>query len=321
MAPPINQLSAFTETHVIPKVVDNLYNSNVLLYILLGKKSKRWPGGTYFETEMVWAKNANAKAYGANADLAPTAGEEFTKTQYAPVQYDVGIVLEGIDLAINKGTHQVVNLAAQKVKNAEQSLKDLFADHLFNTTQASAFTGLETICATGDTTLGGVSNAAGNALEWRSSSGLHGRADGPDLTTTELTKAILDKQYNSCKLDNDHPDLLITTDALWSAIMTKYLMPYMRYTDTKMADLGFENFKYRKATAYGDDKCDAGYLYFLNSEHVYFAQFSAMNFKFIPWAIETTSKDRWIAHIRWYGNLICDERRKQAWFDRIATVV
>jgi len=324
MAISINQLNAFTRSHIIPKVVDNIYNSNVLLYKLMKEKAKRWPGGTYFETELVYAKNTNVGPYGNNADLSPSAEEEFTKTQFSPVRYNAGIVLEGLDMAINKGAHQVVNLASEKVKNAEKSLKDSMADDLFNTTQSNAFTGLHTICEAdggSGSALGGVTGGPnGDASEWLSSSGSEGRANGPDATTTTLTKTVLDKHYNSCKMDNDHPDILFTTDDIWSGIMTTFLMPNMRYTDTKLADLGFENFKYRKSYAFGDDKCDAGDLFFLNSEHLYFAVFSKMNFKFIPWTYETASKDRWVAHIRWYGNLICDERRKQGWMSAITTV-
>ena len=319
MAVTITDIISFTETHIMPKLIDNVLNSNVLLYMLMGKKSKRWPGGRMYETEVFWQKNANAAAYTVDGNLAIATGEEFTRSQTDPVQYNVGICLEGLDMAINKGAHQIVNLVAKKMKSAEQSLKDLFGTHLFNTTQANAILGLHSLCAaSAGYTYAGLAFA--DVPEWCSSSGTLGRANGPDSTTNALTKAILDTQYNSVKLDNDHPDLLITTDAIWSGIMTTYLMPNMRYTDTKMADLGFENFKYRKAKAYGDDKCAAGDLWFLNSNHLWFAIFPSMNFKFIPWTYQAATKDRMVAHIRWYGNLICDEPRKLGWMSALTSV-
>ena len=319
MAVTITDIIAFTETHIVPKLVDNVLNSNVLLYKLMGQKSKRWPGGRMYETEVQWQLNPNAAAYTTNGTMNIATGEEFTRSQTDPVQYNVGICLEGIDMAINKGAHQIVGLVSKKMKSAEQALKDLFGTHLFNTTQANAILGLHTLCAaSGGYTYGGLAFA--DVAEWCSSSGTLGRANGPDSTTNALTKAILDTHYNSVKLDNDHPDLLVTTDAIWSGIMTTYLMPNMRYTDTKMGDLGFENFKYRKAYAYGDDKVAANDLWLLNSNHLYFAIFPSHNFKFIPWAYESSVKDRMVAHIRWYGNLICDEPRKQGWMSAISSV-
>lgn len=319
----INQISSFCQTHVVPKLVDNFFNSNVLLKILMEQKSKKWPGGNYYEVPVQYTYNTNAGAYGAAATLTTGLVEEYTKAQFAATKYNVAIALEGIDLAMNSGSAKVLDLVSQKMKSAEKKLKDLFGDHAYGTTPSNGITGLQTICAAdggSGSTYGGISGGPnGDATEWLSSSYYSGRANGPDSTTTTITRSVLDKHYNSAKLDNDHPDILVTTDDIWSGIMTTYLAPNMRYTDTKMANAGFENFKYRKAYAYGDDKCGSGDLYFLNSEHLYFAIFPSMNFKFIPWD-KAVNSDVHIAHIRWYGQLICDERRKQAWMSAITTI-
>jgi len=319
----INQISSFCQTHVVPKMIDNIFNSNVLLKILMEKKSKKWPGGTYYEVPVQFTYNTNGGAYGDAATLTTATVEEFTKAQFAAKRYNIGIALEGLDLEMNKGSAKVLSLVSEKMKSAEKKLKDIFGDHVYGTTPSNGITGLQDICAldegAGDAYGGITGGPNGDAHEWLSSSGSLGRANGPDATTTTLTLSVLDTHYNSVKLDNDHPDILVTTDSIWSGIMTTFIAPNMRYTDAKMADLGFENFKYRKAYAYGDDKCPAGNLFLLNSEHLYFAIFPGMNFKFIPWD-KAVNSDVHIAHIRWYGQLICDERRKQGWMSAITTV-
>jgi len=317
MAIAIAQLNAFTQEKIMPKVIDNILNSNVLLYKLMGQKAKKWGGGTTFDTEVFYGTNTNAGAYAAASTLGIAVVEEFTRAQTDPVRYNVGIALEGLDMAINSGAQRVVNLAAQKVKSAEKALKDLMGTAIHSTTLANSILGLQTLCVHAASTYAGISST--DATGWHTSSGTEGRSGGSDNTTTTLTKAVLDTHYNSVKLDNDHPDIGITTDAIWSAIMTTYLMPNMRYTDTKMGNLGFENFKYRHAYFYGDDKCGATHLYFLNSEHLYFAIFPQMNFKFIPWDM-AVNNDMHVAHIRWYGNLVCDEPRKQGWMSALTTV-
>ena len=314
----INQISSFCQSHVIPKVVDNVLLSNPLFFTLY-KKAKKWPGGTYFECPVWHTKNSNAEAYTAGETLTIAAIEEVTKAQYVAAQYNCAIALEGLDLAKNKGTAAVLNLVKEKTNQAELALKDLFgADVISDYTSATSHPlyGLGAICKTGTTSLGGISS--GDVATWKSSSGLNGMSGGPDATTTALTKAILDTHYNSCKIDNDQPDLLITTDAVWSGIVSTFIMPNMRYTDGKMADLGFENFRYRQALAYTDSHAASGDLYFLNSRHLGFAVFPDMNFKFIPFDMAVNSDVR-VAHIRWYGTLWCDSRRHQGWMSTIAT--
>jgi hypothetical protein len=100
--------------------------------------------------------------------------------------------------------------------------------------------------------------------------------------------------------------------------MTNYLMPYAMYTNAKMAELGFENFKYRQAMAYTDSHLAAGDLFFLNTKHMGLAIMPGMNFKFIPFDMAVNSDVR-VAHIRWYGTLWCDSRRHQGWMSEIAT--
>lgn len=312
----IDQISSFCQTHVVPKLVDNVYNSSALANVLF-KKAKKWPGGTYFEVPIQFAKNSNAESFAAGAGLTVGKVEEVTKAQFSAHRYNCAIALEGLDLAMNSGTAKVLNLVNQKMKMAEQALIDLFGTDIIGSHSSNDIYGLTDICAAHSSTLGGFTST--EASEWLSSSGSQGRADGPDSSTTSLTRLVLDKHYNSCKLDNDQPDLLITTDAIWSGISATFLQSQMRYTNGKMADLGFENFKYRKAFAYTDDHVNSGDLYFLNTEHLYFAVFSSMNFKFIPWD-KATNSDVHIAHIRWYGALICDERRKQGWMSAITGV-
>lgn len=313
----IDQLNTFTMTHVIPKVIDNIYNSNILLKVLLEEKVRKYPGGTYIEFPVQYAKNTSLGFYGAAATLTTAAVEEFTKARFAPVRANVGISLEGLDIAMNSGSAKVLSLVDQKVKAAEKALNDYFGDALYGTTPSNTWAGLASICETGTTTYGGISSA--DALEWKCSSGSEGRANGPDATTTTLTRLVLNKHYNACALDNDKPDLIVTTPDVWAAIASTIIEPNMRYVNQNKADIGFENFKYRKAYVYNDDKCAAGDLWCLNSEHLFFYVIPSMNFKFIPWD-KAVNSDVHVGHIRWYGTMCSDERRKLGWMSAITTI-
>jgi len=314
----INQISSFCQTYVVPKLVDNVLLSNPLFYTLY-KKAKKWVGGTYFECP-VWHTKSNAEAYTDGTALGIATVEQVTRARYPAARYNVPIALEGLDLEKNKGTPAVLNLVKEKVNIAELSLKDLLGTDIiadYSSETSHPLYGLGAICKTGDTSLGGI--ASTDVTTWKSSSGAHGISGGPDATTTELTKAVLDTHYNACKADaNDQPDLLITTDAIWSGIVSTFIMPNLRYTDTKMASLGFENFKYRQALAYTDSHVASGDLYFLNTRHFGLALFPGMNFKFISFDMAVNSDVR-VAHIRLYCTLWTDSRRHQGWMSAIAT--
>lgn len=323
MSIPFNQLNTFTRTHVIPKVIDNIYNSNILLKVLLQEKVRKWPGGTYIEFPVQYAKNTSLGFYGAAASLTTTAVEEFTKAAFAPVRFNIGISLEGLDIAMNSGSAKVLSLVDQKIKAAEKAAKDYFGDSLYGTTPSNTFAGLQTLAAAdggSGSAYGGITGGPnGDATEWLSSSGSEGRANGPDATTTTLTRLVLNKHYNACALDNDKPDLIVTTPDIWAGIASTIIEPNMRYVNQNKADIGFENFKYRKAFVYSDDKCGSGDLWALNSDHFFFYVIPSMNFKFIPWD-KAVNSDVHIAHLRWYGTLCSDERRKQGWMSAITTV-
>ena len=315
MAITINELNTFCKETVVPKLVDNIYLSSAVAYRLL-KKPKKFTGSS-FDVPISYAKNTNAEFYGDAATLTVSALDEVTKARYSAVRANAGISIEGLELALNTGDGKVLDIVKEKAKLAEAGLKDLFGTNLFNTTQSNSITGLHTIMAAGASTLGGV--ASGDAAEWLSSSGTLGNANGPDSSTTALTKLALNKQFNSCKIDEEKPTLMVTTDDIWAGISNIYLEPNMRYTDGGMAQVGFENFKYRGAVVVTDSHCSTGDLFFLNEKYLYMAIVPGYNFKFIPWDSATTSDVR-TAHIRWYGQLICESRRLQGWMSTISSV-
>lgn len=315
MAISINAINTFCRSHVVPKLVDNVLASSPLVYKLLKEKKKKWNGGNYHETPIHYAKNTNAESYTDGADLTIATTEEVTKARYAPTRYNVAISLEGIELAMNTGDGKVLDMIKEKVKIAEGSLIELFGGHLFTAQTGNNIIGIPDVMEEdggSGSELGGVlgGSSGGDVASWIAS---------VDSSTTELTQILLDKKFNVVKFNQDKPDLIVTTDDIWSGISGTYLQPAMRYTDTKMAEIGFENFKYRSALVISDDNCPAGDLYILNTSHLYFAVFPSMDLKFIDFE-KPVGKDLHTAHIRWYGQLICDSRRSQGAFTAITSV-
>ena len=316
MAFTYDQINTFCRTHVVPKIVNNVILSSAILYRLMSK-AKKWNGGPFHETPIWHTENPNAESYTGAGVLAIAQAEEASKTRFAPRQYNAALTLTGLELAENAGAAKVLNLIKEKAKWAEQSLKNLFGSKLFTAQAGTHLDALPDCCAALTATYGNI--LPGDVATWESSAGSTGSSGGPDAVTNSLTRTVLNKHYNSCKIDEDKPTMIATTDDIAAAIEAVFLQPNMRYVDKKLAQLGFDSFKYKSCDVLTSSHVAAGDLWMLNENHLYFAVFPGMNFKHIPF-IKTNNYDYIVSHIRWYGNLICDARRLQGWMSAITGV-
>lgn len=313
MAISIDQISTVVNTKVMPLVSDNIYKSSAFI-ARLRKNAKKWTGGNYFETPIRYAKNSNAQWYSGAGQLTIAQVEELTKARFSPKQLNVAITLTGLEMAINQGPEKILDLVKEKMVGAEEAAIDLMSTALFGTGAGSSIEGLGLVCAATGTAYGGILDTDVTGGTWLCNGGA-----GPDTTTTGLTREVLGKAFNKCKIDADKPSLIVTTDDIYAGISAVLLEPNMRYTDAKMAEAGFESFRYRGADVITDSHCGSGDLYLINEKHLFLAPFSGMDFKFIPWQ-DVRDYDTATAHIRWYGNLICDNRYKQGAFTGITSV-
>lgn len=316
MALTFNEINTFCRSFVVPKIINNVITSNAVTYRLL-TKAKKWNGGTQHETPIFWEVNPNAESYAGSTQLSTAANDEVTKATFAARQYNVAVKLTGLQLEQNKGDAKVLDLVKEKMKIAENSLKNIFGTHVFTAQTGTNLDALPDTCAALTATYGGI--APSDVSTWESSGATGGMGGGPDSTITSLTRTALNKEYNSCKIDDDAPTLIATTDDIFAGIEAVFVQPNMRYMNKKLAEMGFDTIKYKSCDVVTSSKISAGDLWMLNEKHLYFAVFPGMNFKFIPFQ-KPVDYDHHVSHIRWYGNLICDARWHQGWMTAIAGV-
>jgi len=312
MAISINQISSVVNTKVMPFFTDNVYKSSAFL-ARLKKNSKKWDGGNYYEVPIAYAKNSNAMWYTGAGQLTIAQVEELTKARFSPKQMNTAITLTGLEMEENKGPEKILDLVKTKIQLAEQAAIDLMSTALFGSGAGNSIEGLGLVEAATGTSYGGILDTDVAAGTWLCNGG-----SGPDTTTTALTRNALDALFNKCKIDQDKPTLIVTTDDIYAGIAATFLEPQMRYQDAKLAEMGFESFRYRGADVITDSHCGSGDLHMINEKHLWLAPFSGMDFKFIPWQ-DIRDYDTYTAHVRWYGNLICDNRYKQGVMTAIST--
>ena len=303
MALPYSEINSLCQNYIMPVLVDNIFKATPVTKRFWGKSAK-WRGGPQIQAPIEYAKNTNAISY-AGAGILTVAGVEIaTKAALPPRQYNVAINITGIDEEENKGDAQIIDLVKAKMSNAETSIKDLFGDHFFATQTSTNLDGVGGIfAAASGTPYAGIDTA--DFAGWKSNGG-----NGKATVGGNLTLAALTTEFNRCRNDTDKPTLMVTTDAIWAGIEQTWYIGKMKYEDKETANQGFENISIHGVPLVTDSKCPSQMMYLFNEKYLKIYVMPGMNLKFIPFQYPT-NYDYKIAHIRWYGNLLCTNLARQ----------
>ena len=118
------------------------------------------------------------------------------------------------------------------------------------------------------------------------------------------------KMYGKCTIDNDSPDLIVTSQVLMDAYETS-LMSNKRFEGSAdLADAGFQTLRFKGATVVVDSHVPAGQMYFLNTKYLDFKVHSKRNFAFEDFQ-KPVNQDARVAKIFWMGQLTCTNPRMQ----------
>ena len=313
MSLPFDEINTLCRTKVIPTLVDNYFKTDIIAYRFL-KNASKWRGGHLIEQPIEYTNNSNAESYAGAALLSITDIEVATKASLPPRQYNAGITITGIDLEENKGDAKILDLIKVRTKNAMKSLKDLMGTDFYASQAGTNLDGVGGVyAATAGTAYAGINPT--DFSKWKCNGG-----DGPKLMGAgALDKIVLNTEIQKCADGADMPTIYVTTSALFAEIEADWYQAKVEYQDKKLANLGFDSIRYKGRPLVWDPKCPSGDLYGFNESYLKVWTMPGMNFKFIPFAYPT-DKDIKIAHIRWYGNLLCTNVSMQMKIDNIGSI-
>jgi len=336
-----NALSSLTRDKFIPVLVDNIFNSNVLAFRLL-KNAEKLDGGKKIITPLEYGKNTAQGYYSGYDVLDTTPSDPITSAEWDWCLAYSTISISGEDELKNAGDSQVLSLLKSKMRNAEKSLKDMFGDSMFNGDGATApatgeitalggakydasagtgnyFSSEVDNCIIGtERALGGIDSATYSW--WDAVVQSFSTADGTDdslwsehITASNGVSNIVQdmtKMYGTCTIDNDSPDLIVTTQPLMDAYESS-LMSNKRFEGASdLADAGFQTLRFKGATVVVDSHVPAGQMYFLNTKYLDFKVHSKRNFAFEDFQ-KPVNQDSRVAKIFWMGQLTCTNPRMQ----------
>lgn len=293
------EISSLTERYLIPKLVDNIFDSNVLMQ---RAKKKGWyttiDGGTKVSQPLAYATTANAGRYSGSQTLNTDDNQQITEAEWDWKEYYASINITRIDELKNSGKNAIIGHLKSKVQLAEKSLKDVLATDLFGDgTTSGSIQGIKLAAAI----TGTYGNIAKGTYSW-----WQGNVDS---TTTALTPASLQALIGDCTIDNDGPTLIVLTqdefDDLWAAIQ-----PQQRFADEETLKAGFKNLIFNGIPVIVDSHCSSGYLYTLNENYIQLAAHKDENFRFSGFR-QPTNQNVKVAQIFWTGVMTGSNCRMQ----------
>ena len=282
-------------------LTDNVFTARPLTYALMEKgRIRMLNGGTKIVEPLIYGQNSTVGSYSGYDSIALTPQEGISAAEFEWKQYAASISISGIEEAKNNGEQEIINLLEAKIMQAEESMRESFNTMFFSDGTGNGgkdWNGLGNLVESGNS-VGGIDS---NTHTWWKS---YEDNDAVALSLLDMSTA-----YNSVSVGNDHPDTLLTTQALFEKYES-LLQPQLRYTDTKTADAGFQNLLFKAAPVMYDVHCTPGTFYFLNSKYITLVGHSDKWFSQTSFMSPEDTDARY-ALIMCYGNLTVRNRAKQ----------
>lgn len=256
MALTYDQISAITEKYYVPKLEDNIFDSNPYLKRIKQKSMVKIDGGTSLMVPLEYAVNGAGGWYTGADTLDTSDTDVITSAEYSWKQIYENIAIKRSDELKNSGDAAKLNFVKSKMRNAEKSMLDRIGTGIYSDgTDSKSIIGLRVFCSTSNT-VGGISQSS---YSWWQSN--------VDSTTDTLSMSALQSQYNAAVVDNMMPTVALAGRSVFN-IYYSLLQPQQRFTDAETAKGGFSSLMFNGIPVLADSHCPANHLFFVNEDVV-----------------------------------------------------
>jgi hypothetical protein len=298
MALNYNQISAITQSKIIPKMVDNIFDSNPLLQRAKKKFYTKVNGGTSIIQPLNYAQVSASGWYSGADTLDTTDNDLFTAAEYSWKQIYANISISRMDELKNSGDAAILKFVKQKVQVAEKTIMDQMGTGLYNAgTNAKAIGGLRLIVSASNT-VGGISQSSYSWWQAQVNS-----------SSNTLTLAVMQALDNNCSIGNDGPSVIPTTRTLYNSLYALY-QPQQRFMDSETAKGGFSSLMFNAKPVIVDSHCPANHMFFLNEDYLNLYYHPDENFRFEPFQ-KPVNQNVKVAKIYWAGAFGTSNARMQ----------
>jgi hypothetical protein len=308
-----DEILSTTLNNYVPKLTDNIFSARPLFYALTnGQTIRRVSGGAKIVTPIIYGLNSSAASYAGSENLNIDAQTGISAAEFVWKQYAATVTITGIEEAKNNGEAEIIDLLEGKIMQTEETIIENMNTMLWGDGTGNSGKDWDGIAKLVDSTgvVGGI-DPAGSGNGWWAST--ETAATG---TPANLTLAQMSTLYNDVSVGNDQPTIVMTTQSGYEAYEA-LLQPQLRYSDSSVADAGFQNLLFKGAPVTFDDSCTSGSMYMLNTKYIRLVAHSDVWFKPTPF-VRPTNQDARFAQILCYGNLTVTNRSRQGKLTGIA---
>lgn len=299
MALTYDQISAITLKYYVPKMYDNVFNSNPLLQRHKKKSYEKVDGGVSVMVPLNYAVPTSSGWYAGYDTLSTTDNDQITAAEYSWKQLYTNISVSRLDELKNSGDAAILGLVKNKVKIAEKQMEDALGTGVFsNATDAKSVVGLRQVIATGNT-VGGISQTTNSW--WQAN---------VDSTTTTLTLGTMMTQFNLATIGSAAPSVLVGTRSIYNSYYA-LLQPQQRFSDSDTAAGGFASLLFNGAPVIPDSHAPSGNLFMLNEDYIHLWVHKDEDMRFEPFQ-KPINQNVKVAKIYWMGAYGSSNIRLQA---------
>src|SRR6266852_9836175 len=293
------------------EVEDNVFGATPLWFWLSDRKRvRRETGGRWIGIQLMYAKNTTVKTLGPGGVVDITPQDPITTAKYDWKWLAGSVVRLFAEDHMNAGQNAIMNLVRAKLKNLELSKIDKLESMGFGDGTGNGgldFDGLgNLVSTTAGLTVGGINSTT--QTWWDNSRRTFVGANGIRKELTTL--------YNNVSIGNDHPTLILTTQA----VMEMYedtLTNILRIMDNKFGDAGFEAVGFKGGALTFSPSALTGNAYMLNERYLELVIEAGADFVMTDWKPIPNQLDR-VAQVVTQADLVTSNRRMQGVLTSIA---
>lgn len=268
-------IKSITREAIVPKVYDTVLKGNVGLLRSFGN-AKMWGSGFRKDVIIKFQKSNVGGLVGIGGTLDTSRTINRVKMQFDPKRRHKPVVMDDVEIQLNKGDQQVLELLATEMESIAQDMMDDAGNDFYAGTGAGeAF----------DSILNASDDSTNFATYGSLARGTYTTLNGY-LSTAVGTLALSDLStfHNAIKIGVEKPSLMLADVTSWTAY-EGLLQPivragyetngYPQVTRTGEVpsrkalggDIGFDSIYYRGTPVVEDEKCTSGYMFGLNERY------------------------------------------------------
>jgi len=298
MALTYDQISAITEKKFLPKLVDNVFDSNPALQ-RARKTQEKVSGGTKVLVPLNYAQVSSAGWYNGSDTLNTADNDVITAAEFDWKQLYVNISISRRDELMNMGDAAKLNFVKSKMEIAEKTMADSLGTGYFSSgTDAKSVVGTGVLMSASNT-YGGISQS--DYSWWQAN---------VDSSTTTLSLSAMQAQYGAASIGSDTPSVAYCTQAVYDSYYA-LLQPQQRFMDEKTAKGGFSSLMFNGKPIIVDSHQKAGDLEFINEKYHKLHVHQDENFRFEKFQ-KPVNQNVKVAKIFWMGVLASSNNRMHA---------